>query len=102
MGPVFISFNVVDSMILGNENLILISLIDYKCPEFNPIEALGISGVIDFQVDGARHLLLVVLTRRSKDSCIVIFLYLPYSCYYVALMVWSNHDENISFYFIFL
>jgi hypothetical protein len=51
---------------------------------------------MDFQVDGARHFTLLG-AHEMKQA----FLASSYSCTchisatYVALMVWSNHDENI-------
>jgi len=68
-----------------------------------PYEALSIGGVIDFQVDGARHL--TPLTLVSWQECsreqARIYFASSYSCTchilaaIVALMVWLNHDENI-------
>jgi len=57
-----------------------------------PYEALSIGGVIDFQVDGARHLTPLTLVswqsaheNKQGFTCIIIFLYLPYSCCYCSL-----------------
>ena len=56
--------------------------------------AVLFGGVIDFQVDGARHFS-KVLTRWSKHS---LHRHIPVPAIFlaanVALMVWSNHDEN--------
>ena len=51
--------------------------LDLVSGKFNPIEALRLSGVIDFQVDGAQE--------KARIFCIVIFLYLPYFCYLCSL-----------------
>lgn len=60
------------------------------------LKRLVFSGVIDLQVDGARHFLLTSAHEKEQAiPCIVIFLYLPlFLATNVALMVWSNHDEN--------
>jgi hypothetical protein len=67
-----------------------------------PYEALSIGGVIDFQVDGARHLTpLTLVGWQSAHENKQGFLASSYSCTchilaaIVALMVWLNHDENI-------
>ena len=64
---------------------------------FQPIEALSLSGVIDFRLTEQGIHKKECSREKARDS---LHRHIPvpaifFFATYVALMVWSNHDENI-------